>query len=277
MPGIRVFAGDCTTTSGPDGRTQRGHVTCLVKPDDTVLIHDVEGYQPAAWLTRPDALIVTRDPLTIDAKDGDRTLRAVFHDVTTEAVVPASPAGVPVGTHPDGGPLVLSRGDVVDVATGQRWAVPPDATVTDEACEDCGLPTFAVERGAAFEVCIDWECDPLFDRVEAAFDRVWHCPDCGDDLRIVKRNTIMVGCDAYPDCDVGFGMPRGVVAGTCDCGLPVFDLGDRVRCLDPSCDGTAPGDAEPDGAPSDDAGPDGAPSDDARTDGSASIERESRP
>lgn len=235
MPGIRVFAGDCTTTFAPDGRKQRGHVTCLVKPDDTVLIHDVEGYQPAAWLTRPEALIVTRDPLTIDAKDGDRTLRAVFHDVTTEAVVPASPAGVPVGTHPDGGPLVRARGAVVDVTTGERWPLPPDATVTETACDDCDLPTFTVERGAAFEVCIDRGCDSLDDRVRAAFDRAWSCPECGDDLRVLRRGGLIAGCDAYPDCDVGFAVPRGVVAGTCDCGLPVFDLGNRVRCLDTAC------------------------------------------
>ena len=44
----RVIAGDCTVTytSDDETHTQRGHVVTLCKPDDTVLVHDADGYQP---------------------------------------------------------------------------------------------------------------------------------------------------------------------------------------------------------------------------------------
>ena len=63
---MRVIAGDCTVRSG--GRretTRRGRV--VVKPDDTVLVHDADGYQPVAWLTRPAELTLTTDPLWLVA------------------------------------------------------------------------------------------------------------------------------------------------------------------------------------------------------------------
>ena len=69
-----------------------------------------------------------------------------------------------------------------------------------------------------------------------AFDRAWDCPDCGSDLRIVRRGGLLAGCDAYPDCETAFAVPEGVVAGACDCGLPSFAVGDDVRCLDAACE-----------------------------------------
>jgi len=50
---IRVLAGDCTIIAEDDDRQEyRGRVTTIVKPDNTILVHDTDGYQPVAWLTR---------------------------------------------------------------------------------------------------------------------------------------------------------------------------------------------------------------------------------
>jgi RecB family endonuclease NucS len=52
---IRVFAGDCTiTTDGDTEERRRGEMVALLKPDDTLLVHDVDGYQPVEWLTRAE-------------------------------------------------------------------------------------------------------------------------------------------------------------------------------------------------------------------------------
>jgi DNA topoisomerase-1 len=66
---IRLVVGDCTTelTGGTREQRQRGRVAVVVKPDDTVLIHDAAGYQPVAWLTRPDSLFVERVPTVLTA------------------------------------------------------------------------------------------------------------------------------------------------------------------------------------------------------------------
>ena len=58
---IRTLAGDCTVRfDGRRDRTVRGRVLVVVKPDDTVLVHDIDGYQPVAWLTRPAELTLDR-------------------------------------------------------------------------------------------------------------------------------------------------------------------------------------------------------------------------
>ena len=258
---FRLFAGECTTEfegAGPRARRQRGHVVCLVKPDDTVLVHDADGYQPVAWLTRPEALTVESDPIRIVARDGDQRLRVTVHEeyalssvpaseqcerggaghgTAWSARVPASAAGSPVGTCPGcGGTLARTNGGVSCIDCDERYGLPGDATVLEEPC-DCGLPRLRAERGAAFEVCLDRECESLDDAVRVAFDRAWDCPDCGDDLRIIRRGGLLAGCDAYPDCETAFSIPRGVVAGTCDCGLPAFRTGSgSARCLDATCD-----------------------------------------
>ena len=251
----RVVAGDCTvefTGAGSDDRTERGRVVALVKPDRTVLVHDADGYQPAAWLTRPEAVFVGRDPLVVTATDGDQRLRLTVHEVTLDAEVPASHAGVPVGVCPDcagsdevadedanepsgEGVLVRSRGAVHCTDCGERYGLPAGAAVLDSTCE-CGLPRCRVTRGAEFEVCIDRECESLDDRVREAFDRAWSCPDCGDDLRILRRGGLIAGCASYPDCETGFAIPNGLAVGTCECGLPTFDTAGGERCLDAACD-----------------------------------------
>ena len=113
-----------------------------------------------------------------------------------------------------------------------------DAAVLDETCEDCGLPLLRAERGESFEVCLDRDCESLDERVRERFDRVWDCPeaDCDGDLRILRRGGLIAGCEHYPDCDTGFGLPNGLLDGTCDCGLPVFATPTGRRCLDSGCD-----------------------------------------
>jgi DNA topoisomerase-1 len=232
---IRTFAGDCTVET--DDATYRGRVVVLVKPDRTVLVHDADGYQPVAWLTRADAVTVEgEEGFGLTARLDGRRLR-VTADSVRRTTHPVTPAGVPVGTAPDGGTLVRAGGSVLDIDAGTRYPLVAGATVTETPCPDCGLPTMAVERGAEFEVCVDRECDPLDAAVRERFDRAWACPDCGDDLRIIRRRgRLLAGCDAYPDCETAFTVPAGVVVDDCACGLPIFETATGRRCLDGTCE-----------------------------------------
>jgi DNA topoisomerase-1 len=246
----RVLAGDCSVTfdDGDDPRRLRGHVVVVVKPDRTTLVHDATGYQPAAWLTRPDDLTVTDDgdSVRVVARDGERRLVVESHAVAGRATLPVSPAGVPVGEappdHPEAaGPLVRVDGAVVALDSGTRYPLVAGATTLDATCRDCGLPLMRAERGAAFEVCVDRSCESLDDAVRDRFDRAWTCPDCGDDLRIRRRRgRLLAGCDGHPDCETAFSVPAGVVAGDCDCGLPAFETATGRRCLDGTCDAFGP-------------------------------------
>jgi DNA topoisomerase-1 len=238
---VRIFAGDCTTVfEGTREQTQRGTVV-VVKPDRTVLVHDADGYQPVAWLTRPDELTVEEDEgsVGLTARTDDQTLRVVSNDIAGRATYPVDRAGVPVGTDPEtGAPLVRAGGAVRNLETGREYAVPAGATVRDEPCPSCGLPTARVERGAVFDVCLDPACDPLIERVRERFDREWTCPDCDSPLRIFRSDggPILAGCTAYPECETAFSVPSGVVGGECPCGLPLFETERGERCLDGSCD-----------------------------------------
>ena len=237
---MRLFAGDCTTTfEGASERTHRGRVVTLLKPDRTVLVHDADGYQPVAWLTRADSVTVEdADAFGVVARADGQVLRVTCHEETGRADYPVSSAGVPVGVHPEtGGALVRASGAVRDVDSGERYPLVAGATVLDRPCPDCGLPLMSVERGAVFEVCVDRACDPLDDRVRDRFDRAWTCPDCGSDLRVLRRRgRLLAGCDAYPDCETAFTIPAGVVVDDCECSLPVFETATGRRCLDGSCD-----------------------------------------
>ncbi|WP_299335362.1 DUF91 domain-containing protein [Haloplanus sp.] len=234
---IRAFAGDCTVET--DDRTYRGRVVVLVKPDRTVLVHDTAGYQPVAWLTRADSVTVeTGGPgFGLTARLDDRRLR-VTADRIRKSVYRASRAGVPVGTHPEsGGTLIRADGAVVDVDAGTRYPLVAGATVLESTCLDCGLPRMRVDRGATFEVCLDRACESLDNAVRERFDREWTCPDCGDYLRLIRRDgRLLAGCDAHPDCETAFTIPAGLVVDDCSCGLPVFETATGRRCLDGTCD-----------------------------------------
>jgi DNA topoisomerase-1 len=250
---VRVIAGASTTTffTGADGawtpeREQHGRMVTVVKPDGTTLVHDATGYQPVAWLTRPERVAVEREPPSpgdgsdatlVTAVDGDSRLRVRVRETAGPARHPVSAAGEPVGTCGCGGRLVRVAGGVACVACDDRYGLPSGASVLDEACPDCGLPRFRVERGRAFTPCLDRECESLDAAVTAALDREWDCPDCGAPLRVLRRGGLLLGCDAYPDCEVGYPVPDGVVTGDCDCGLPRFEAratGEH-RCLDGEC------------------------------------------
>ena len=238
---IRLFAGDCTVEfEGDRERTQRGYVVVVVKPDRTVLVHDAGGYQPVAWLTRADELTAETegDSFAITARSGEQTLRVVSEAPTGRREFPATEAGVPVGECSEcGDALVRAGGEVTCLGCDAAYGLPAGATVLDEPCEDCGLPTMRVERGEALDLCVDWRCDSLAEAVADALDGRWDCPDCGEPLSVVNRgNRPFLGCSAYPDCETTFSIPAGEAVGECLCGLPVFETAAGRRCLDGTCD-----------------------------------------
>ena len=232
-----VIAGRCTTVfEGTREQEQHGDMLVVVKPDGTVLVHDADGYQPVAWLTRPESVTVTGD--TVAARDGEQSLTVTVHDSRTRARHPLSEAGVPVGDCPDcGRSIVRSRSSLSCPDCGTRYPIPSNAAVLDENCEGCGLPRVRVERGCSFVLCPD--CDSLTERVRAAFGGEWGCPDCDGELRVIYRGGLLLGCDRYPDCETAFSFPSGTHEGECECGLPVFETASGSRCLDSDCDGHA--------------------------------------
>lgn len=235
---LRVFAGECTTTfDGPSHSEQCGEMVVLRKPDDTVLVHDRDGYQPVAWLTRADSVKITAtDGITLTAATDREYLRVRCPDPDGDARHSVSAAGVPVGDCPDcDGSLVRADGRVTCLGCDAAYAIPRQATVRAVTC-DCGLPQMRTERGAVFDVCIDRDCEPLDDAVAERFDGEWPCPNCESDLTVQRRGTLLAGCERHPDCDTGFAIPSGITVGTCDCGLPVFDTATGTRCLDATCD-----------------------------------------
>jgi len=253
---IRVLAGDCTVIAEADDRQEyRGRVTTIVKPDNTVLVHDSDGYQPVAWLTRADSVSSDRrDGFTLVAKKDTQTLRIAAHEQDGFAHYPSSAAGTPVGTCPDCGGALVRSNDVHCVGCGDRYGMPADATIRDDQCDcECGLPKMRVERGRAFNVCLDRNCESLDAAVTEAFDREWACPepDCDGDLRILRRGGLIAGCEHYPDCDTGFAVPAGVVDGECGCGLPTFETASGIRCLDATCERALEGTLELDSATDD--------------------------
>jgi len=236
---IRVLAGDCTVVHD-DGETRdehRGRVTTVIKPDGTVLVHDSDGYQPVAWLTRAASVLCSRDGgFSVDARDGRERLRVLAHREDGFASYPATAAGVPVGQCQScDGTLVRSRGTVVCIDCGDQYGLPAGATVRGEHCS-CGLPRLRVERGVSLDVCLDHDCEPLVEAVAAEFDREWNCPSCDAPLRVLERGGVLVGCDSYPDCETSFSMPTGTIVGPCDCGLPVFETASGRRCLNTDCE-----------------------------------------
>lgn len=232
---IRVFAGQCTVTHVADDRTsQTGEVLVVVKPDNTVLVHDESGYRPAGWLTRADTIRLSRKDgaLELRASKGDEEL-SVTAEETSAAVFPVTTAGSPVGTCPDcGGTMVRGAGTVTCLDCGEDYRLPRDAAVTENTCEDCGLPTISVTRGTTIEVCLDRECHSIDDAVADRFDGEWRCPTCGTPLSIERERALVATC---PSCEEGYAIPTGEVVGTCECGLPWFETEHGGRCLDPSC------------------------------------------
>ena len=230
---VHVIAGRCTTVfEGSREQEQHGEMLVVVKPDNTVLVHDADGYQPVAWLTRPDSVTVTGD--TVAARGGDQSLTVTVHDSRAHGRHQISDAGLPVGDCPDcGDELLRTDGSIACPTCETASPIPRDATVLDDRCSDCGLPQVRVQRGCSLVCCPD--CDSLTDRVREAFDRQWDCPDCEGHLRVLYRGGILLGCDRYPDCEVAYSFPTGTHDGTCDCGLPVFETASGRRCLDSGC------------------------------------------
>lgn len=246
LDAISMLAGDCTVRfeDGDDQlREERGSVLAVLKPDGTLLVHDREGYRPAAWLTRAET-VSTRSAdngAVIDALDGDRRLVVTCHEEHGYSAYPVTGAGPPAGDCPAcDGPLVRTPAAVECLDCTVRHAIPRDATVLSDRCETCGSPRMRVDRGAALACCVDRECESMDDLVRERFDGAWDCPACGSPLRILRRGGLIAGCGAYPDCETAFAIPAGIHVGTCGvCGLPAFGTGSGRRCLDASCSGPA--------------------------------------
>jgi len=238
---IRVFAGDCTTTfEGSDDQTQRGRVVVIIKPDRTVLVHDTDGYQPVAWLTRSDSITVESDVggFGITARAGEQVLRIIGHEVTGHAEYPVTEAGIPVGRHPKSGESLIQTGNMITVINSDiKYPLPKGATVQDECCESCGLPMIEATAGERFSICLDRECESLDDAVRERFDDEWTCPDCGAPMQIIRRSgRLLAGCSGYPACETAFAIPTGVVVDVCSCGLPIFETSRGQQCLDGTCE-----------------------------------------
>jgi DNA topoisomerase I len=231
---IHVLAGDCRVRA--DGITHRGEVVVLIKPDNTVLVHDVDGYQPVAWLTRADSVAhASNGGFSVVATAGERTLRVESRSAYGFGRYPGSCAGIPVGDCPDcSRVLVRAGGRVSCPGCSAEYGLPDGASVLDSTCE-CGLPRMRVARGATFELCIDRACESLDDAVRDSFDGAWNCPDYGGALRVIRRGGLLAGCENYPDCEVGYVIPDGVTDDDCPCGLPVFETPRGRRCLDATC------------------------------------------
>lgn len=211
-----------------------GDVLVVCKPDNTVLVHDATGYQPVSWLTRPETLDVADG--RIDAIDGDHRLAIEIREEYRRAAVDVQRAGDPVGTCPTcAAPLVRTGGAVGCLDCSGQYAIPGDAELADSDCDACGLPQITVRRGHQLTVCLDRGCESIDERVSEAFDRQWACPNCGDELRVLRRGGLLLGCDSYPDCETSFPFPAGVVTETCECGLPIFETATGHRCLDVEC------------------------------------------
>jgi DNA topoisomerase-1 len=232
----RVIAGRCTTVfEGSREQEQQGEMLVLVKPDGTVLVHDVDGYQPVAWLTRAESVTVTDH--TVVAQDGEQSLEVRIDDEYANHDHPAGEAGQPVGPCPScHESLLRSDGRVFCPDCDHGFGLPSQATVLDTTCSECGLPRMRVERGDEFELCLDRNCESLDRAVEAQFDREWSCPVCDGDLRVLRRGGLILGCEEYPDCETGFAVPAGIHDGDCACGLPAFETPTGRRCLDSTCE-----------------------------------------
>jgi DNA topoisomerase-1 len=211
-------------------------VVVLIKPDNTVLVHDVDGYQPVAWLTRADSVShASNGGFSVTAIAGERSLHVESQTAYGFGRYPGSRAGIPVGDCPAcSRVLVRAGGRVSCPGCGIEYGLPDGASVLEDRCE-CGLPTMRVSRGEAFELCLDRGCASLDDAVRDRFDGAWGCPDCGGALRIIRRGGLLAGCENYPDCEVGYVIPDGVVVGDCGCGLPSFETPRGRRCLDARC------------------------------------------
>jgi DNA topoisomerase-1 len=239
---IRVIAGRCTVTHEADDRSAvEGDVVVVLKPDNTVLVHDADGYRPAGWLTRADSvqLSLSEGEFDLRARSDGETLQVTGADPAV-AEFPATAAGTVVGTCPDcGDALVRSAGTVTCLGCRASYPLPRDATVGEADCETCGLPTIAVTRGTELSVCLDRDCEPIDRAVSAAFDGEWTCRTCGTPLSIERDRTLGAAC---PTCETHYPIPMGAVEGTCECGLPWFETDSGGRCLDPECSIGAPAD-----------------------------------
>lgn len=236
--GFALVSGDCRIEVDLDEPiTYRGHVLVVAKPDGTLLVHDTQGYQPVAWLTRADQVTMDADEGTITAVDGDRWLRIQVISSILDRELPGTAAGIPVAECPAcDGQLIEGDAAVHCINCRNEFGIPSDAVVLESRCT-CGLPQMRIERGDVFDLCIDRTCQPMDEAIADRFDGMWACPDddCTGTMHVIRRRNLLVACAEYPDCDVAFRFPPGPIDGHCGCGLPRFAVNGESRCLDGQC------------------------------------------
>ena len=227
---IRVLSGDCTVIADGDRRAEyRGHVTVVIKPDNTVLVHDATGYQPVAWLTRADAVSCSRGRRRArstdarrawgpppDADDGDRA---------------AGLAGGAEAAERADGARAEERTDGIDA--GVESGTSTDATVT--ATDGAAFAVDAQDGDARLRVRAHAEDGYAAYPATRAGRPVGSCPDCSGTLVTAGRAVTCIRCGT------DHGLPDGATVREqrCSCGLP------RIRvergapldvCLDRTCE-----------------------------------------
>lgn len=205
----RVLAGDCTVLYDGDRRAEhRGHVTVLVKPDNTVLVHDAEGYQPVAWVTRADAVSCSRRGHSPYRSSG----RGPGERAAATDVDPAA-ASVDRGSRDGEAGITRTGGPPSDAA----FAV--DARDGDERLR---IRAHAEDGYAAYPAT-------------RAGRPVGECPSCGGTLVRGGRAVTCIGCDTE------HGLPAGATVREerCECGYPRLRVERGAPldvCLDRDCE-----------------------------------------
>ena len=130
---LRVLAGDCRVRA--DGVPRCGEMVVLSKPDNTVLVHDVDGYQPVAWLTRADSVSYTGDDGAASPSPLSPVIDPCWSNCgprTASVDIPARGLASPSATVSTARPLVRARGRVSCPGCGSEYGLPDGASVLDE-------------------------------------------------------------------------------------------------------------------------------------------------
>lgn len=212
---IRVLAGDCTVIHDCDRRTEhRGHVTVIVKPDNTVLVHDAEGYQPVAWITRADAVSCTRGSRRREA--------AVSTDVPATSPVPDSSQSAGE-----------ARSSATSSTTGS--ASSGDGPTLQHGVETAAFAVDAQDGDERLRVRAHVEDGYAAYPTTRAGRPVGECPECDGTLVRAGRAVSCIGCGTE------HGLPDGATVREerCECGYPRLrvERGAPLSvCLDRNCD-----------------------------------------
>jgi DNA topoisomerase-1 len=252
-----LYAGDATVVEdAADRREYRGRVVVLAKPDGTVLVHDADGYQPVAWLTRADAVTVTDDDafrVTAHDERADDWLRVTGHPDGAADETDASPnrggfagqypvtaAGEPIGRCPAcEGALVDTGGAVTCVHCSEHHAYPDDATIRRPTP---GSETLPASDAMAADADAGATATTTAAKGDATTEQAPATCDCGLPRMRVERGAV-IDCCVDRECERLDEHVRAHLDGEYDCPECEGDLvvererGLYLACEDrPDCD-----------------------------------------